>query len=62
MAEVEDFEFLGPVRRVTLRLEQAREIRLHADLGARDPGLARGQRVPVRFPAERSRLFAESPA
>jgi iron(III) transport system ATP-binding protein len=60
MARVENLEFLGPVRRVTLRLEKARDILLHADLGAKDPGLAAGQRVPVRFPADRSRLFAES--
>jgi len=59
MAMVESLEFLGPVRRATLRLEQAREIVLRVDLSAKDPGIATGQRVPVGFPSERMRLFAD---
>jgi iron(III) transport system ATP-binding protein len=59
MGMVEGLEFLGPVRRVTLRLEQAREIVLSVDLSAKDPGIAAGQRVPVSFPVDRLRLFTE---
>jgi iron(III) transport system ATP-binding protein len=59
MASVEGVEFLGPVRRVTLRLERAREIVLNVDLSAQDPGIATGQIVPVRFPVDRMRLFTE---
>jgi iron(III) transport system ATP-binding protein len=59
MALVESLEFLGPVRRATLRLEQARDIVLRVDLGAKDPGIAAGQRVPVGFPSERMLLFAD---
>jgi len=62
MAQVESTEFLGPVRRVTLRLERAREILLRVDLGAKDPGIREGQLVPVRFPVDRMRLFRESRA
>ena len=58
MALVESLEFLGPVRRVTLRLEQARDIVLSVDLSARDRGIAVGQRVPVAFPVD-LRLFME---
>ena len=62
MAQVESTEFLGPVRRVTLRLERAREILLNVDLGAKDLGIREGQVVPVRFPADRMRLFTEGRA
>jgi iron(III) transport system ATP-binding protein len=58
MALVESLEFLGPVRRVTLRLEQAREIVLSVDLSAKDRGIEVGQRVPVSFPVD-LRLFME---
>jgi len=58
MALVESLEFLGPVRRVTLRLEEARDIVLSVDLSARDHGIAVGQRVPVAFPGD-LRLFME---
>jgi iron(III) transport system ATP-binding protein len=59
MAQVESLEFLGPVRRATLRLEQAREIVLRVDLSAKDPGIAAGQTVPLGFPPERMRLFVD---
>jgi iron(III) transport system ATP-binding protein len=59
MAQVESLEFLGPVRRATLRLEQARDIVLRVDLSAKDPGIAAGQLVPVGFPSERMRLFLD---
>ncbi|MDR3672600.1 MAG: putative 2-aminoethylphosphonate ABC transporter ATP-binding protein [Holophaga sp.] len=59
MGMVEGLEFLGPVRRVTLRLEQARDIVLSVDLSAKDAGIATGQRVPVSFPVDRLRLFTE---
>jgi iron(III) transport system ATP-binding protein len=59
MAMVESLEFLGPVRRATLRLEQAREIVLRVDLSAKDPGISAGQVVPLAFPSERMRLFAD---
>jgi iron(III) transport system ATP-binding protein len=59
MAMVEGLEFLGPVRRVTLRLEHAQEIQLSVDLSAKDRGIEVGQRVPVTFPTERMRLFME---
>jgi ABC-type Fe3+/spermidine/putrescine transport system ATPase subunit len=62
MAQVESLEFLGPIRRVTLRLERAREILLNVDLNSKDPGIREGERVPVRFPAERMRLFTETRA
>jgi len=61
-AHVESLEFLGPIRRATLRLERAKEILLQADLGARDPGISEGQLVTVRFPTERMRLFADGSA
>ena len=59
MALVESLEFLGPVRRATLRLEQARDIVLRVDLSAKDPGIAAGQVVPVGFPTDRMLLFAD---
>jgi iron(III) transport system ATP-binding protein len=59
MALVESLEFLGPVRRATLRLERAGDIVLRADLSTKDPGIATGQRVPVGFPADRMRLFVD---
>jgi iron(III) transport system ATP-binding protein len=59
MALVESLEFLGPVRRATLRLERARDIVLRVDLGTKDPGVAAGQLVPVGFPSERMRLFVD---
>jgi len=59
MALVESLEFLGPVRRATLRLEQARDIVLRVDLSAKDPGIAAGQLVPVGFPTDRMLLFAD---
>jgi len=62
MALVENLEFLGPVRRATLRLEQARDIVLRVDLSAKDPGIATGQRVPVGFPSGRMRLFPDGRA
>jgi len=62
MALVESLEFLGPVRRATLRLEQAREIVLRVDLSAKDPWIAAGQVVPVGFPSERMRLFSDGAA
>ncbi len=57
MAFVESLEFLGPVRRATLRLERAQDIVLHVDLGSKEPNLAEGQLVPVMLPMERLRLF-----
>jgi iron(III) transport system ATP-binding protein len=62
LARVEELEFMGPVRRATLRLEQAREIVLRANLGPDDPGLSRGQLVPVRIPSGRMRLFPDDAA
>jgi iron(III) transport system ATP-binding protein len=59
MALVESLEFLGPVRRATLRLEQARDIVLRVDLSAKDPGIAAGQVVPVGVPTDRMLLFAD---
>ena len=59
MAMVEGLEFLGPVRRVSLRLERAQEIVLSVDLSAKDPGIETGQRVPVQLPVDRLRLFME---
>jgi iron(III) transport system ATP-binding protein len=59
MALVERMEFLGPVRRVSLRLEQAREIVLSVDLAGQDHTPLVGQRVPLSFPTDRMRLFME---
>jgi len=58
IAQVESLEFLGPVRRATLRLEQAQDIVLSVDLGVRDGGVQVGQRVPLEFP-DNLRLFME---
>jgi len=57
MAWVESLEFMGPIRRATLRLEQARDIVLQANLNANDPRIRAGELVPVRFPSDRMRLF-----
>ena len=62
MAFVESLEFMGPIRRATLRLEQAREIVLQANLNAHDPRITKGQLVPVRFPSSRVRLFPDDAA
>ena len=62
MAWVESLEFMGPIRRATLRLEQAREIVLQANLNAHDPRITKGQLVPVRFPSSRVRLFPDDAA
>ena len=59
MALVESLEFMGPVRRATLRLERDRAVVLHVDLNAQDPFVAEGQLVPVQFPTEGMRLFLE---
>lgn len=59
MALVESLEFMGPVRRATLRLEQARGVVLHVDLSAKDPGIAEGQLVTLQFPTDRLRLFLD---
>ena len=58
MALVESLEFLGPVRRATLRLERARDIVLQVDLNAKDPWIIEGQTVPLQFPPDRLRLFS----
>jgi iron(III) transport system ATP-binding protein len=58
MALVESLEFLGPVRRATLRLERAREIVLQVDLNAKDPWITEGETVPLQFPPDRLRLFS----
>jgi iron(III) transport system ATP-binding protein len=58
MALVESLEFLGPVRRATLRLERAPEILLQVDLSAKDPWVDEGDAVPLAFPADRLRLFS----
>jgi iron(III) transport system ATP-binding protein len=58
MALVESLEFLGPVRRATMRLERAQEILLQVDLGAQDPWVTEGDWVPLAFPADRLRLFS----
>jgi iron(III) transport system ATP-binding protein len=62
MALVESLEFMGPVRRVTLRLEHAQDVVLRADLGAKDPNVRAGQLVPVSLPLDRLRLFADEAA
>ena len=60
MALVESLEFLGPVRRATLRLEQARDIVLRVDLSAKDPGIADGQtRAGAASPRTGCCLFAD---
>ena len=58
MALVESLEFLGPVRRATLRLDRARDIVLQVDLNAKDPWIIEGQTVPLQFPPDRLRLFS----
>ncbi|HEY9101906.1 putative 2-aminoethylphosphonate ABC transporter ATP-binding protein [Chitinimonas sp.] len=61
MATVERVDFLGGLRRATLSLCAAHEITLLADVGPNDAGFAAlvpGQRVPVRLPPERLRVFA----
>jgi iron(III) transport system ATP-binding protein len=59
MALVESLEFMGPIRRATLRLEQDRAVLLQVDLNAQDPPVTEGQLVPVQFLAEQLRLFLE---
>ena len=59
LALVESLEFMGPIRRATLRLVQAQEVVLRVDLNAKDPAVVEGQVVPVQFPADRMRLFLE---
>ncbi|QNM98604.1 putative 2-aminoethylphosphonate ABC transporter ATP-binding protein [Chitinimonas koreensis] len=63
MAFVERVDFMGSARRATLSLGGARQIALQAELGPNDPGLEvllPGQRVPLRLPPGRLRLFAEA--
>jgi iron(III) transport system ATP-binding protein len=62
MAVVERVDFLGSVRRASLRLDAARESTLWADVATNtsDAPLVPGQRVAVTLPVDRPRFFAES--
>ncbi|WP_281659907.1 putative 2-aminoethylphosphonate ABC transporter ATP-binding protein [Microvirgula aerodenitrificans] len=65
LALVERVDFLGGLRRASLSLCGAGDLRLLADVSPNDAGFAAlvpGQRVPVFLPADRLRVFAESSA
>ncbi len=65
VARFDAMEFLGPVVRAALTIEEARIERLSAELSAnvvRQLGLKPGDRHPVVVPPERIRIFSDHPA